>query len=97
MKGLDIWACLIAAPGCWSTRLMKRCADRLSAQGKVANVAAGPPAMQMQEFFCSFDSPILGAVYADALKYLESEGPFVRRASALPTSWLGRLRLESIS
>ena len=27
-----------------------------------------------QEFFCSFESPILGAVYADALKYLEAEG-----------------------
>jgi len=27
-----------------------------------------------QEFFVDFDSPILGAVYADALGYLESEG-----------------------
>jgi phage terminase large subunit len=27
-----------------------------------------------QEFFCDFESPILGAVYADALRYLETEG-----------------------
>ena len=27
-----------------------------------------------KEFFVDFDSPILGAVYADALGYLESEG-----------------------
>jgi hypothetical protein len=27
-----------------------------------------------QEFFCSFESPILGAVYADALQHLEAEG-----------------------
>jgi hypothetical protein len=27
-----------------------------------------------QEYFCEFDSPILGAVYADAMKYLEAEG-----------------------
>jgi phage terminase large subunit len=27
-----------------------------------------------QEYFCEFDAPILGAVYADALKYIEAEG-----------------------
>jgi hypothetical protein len=27
-----------------------------------------------QEFFCSFESPILGAVYAEALQHLEAEG-----------------------
>jgi hypothetical protein len=27
-----------------------------------------------QEYFCEFDAPILGAVYADALKHLEAEG-----------------------
>ena len=36
-----------------------------------------------QEFFCDFDSPILGAVYADALGYLESEGRIKRLKSNL--------------
>jgi hypothetical protein len=27
-----------------------------------------------QQYFCEFDAPILGAVYADALKYIEAEG-----------------------
>jgi phage terminase large subunit len=27
-----------------------------------------------QEYFCEFDAPLLGAVYADALKYIEAEG-----------------------
>ena len=44
-----------------------------------------------QEYFCEFDAPILGAVYADALKYIEAEGRItplkIERDVPVHTAW----------